>query len=438
MARPVVGLLVRGAVAGLAAAVATAPCAVLAAGLFATAADLERMRDPSGHAAALRADLADRAEAAAAAVPEPFHAVDMSAIRFGWREPAEPPDDTLREAVDRLHRDTDRMRTLALDAALGGPRAHADAAVAMMLAWAERHTPVNVYDFNPDFAAAALEGGTDGFESDRPWNFGLDAIWQAYGLMNAADAWLLLRRQGHPFEPSEAARIRDWLLRLTEAVNSGFHAWTRWADANAGGGAAFHATSSTADLPSESAGYVRHRSDNHLSWALAGLLAGAVALEDDDLAAYVLDGGVWRDRRAGAYANPSPIGAVIDRAVGADGTMFEETIERSPRIAYALFHLEAMSLAARMAAVHYDRDVWSLQGADGAGMLDAFRRYAPYARGDRPSPDPAETGGVAGRWLFALSPPGYGGAERDRLRAARPVDLFMSHAVGPARLLAER
>jgi hypothetical protein len=261
-------------------------------------------------------------------------------------------------------------------------------------------------------------------------------VWQTYGLINAADAVLLLRHGGHVPPPGAQAALRAWLRTLAEAVNSGLHAWTRWAQENAESGVpAFHRAPAQGDA--HAAALLRHRADNHLSWALAGLLAGAIALEDDALADHALNGGVWRDRRAGARANPSFATAVIDAAIegGVDaGRIFEDRIARSPPIGYALFHLEALSLIARMAALHRHQDLWSATGADGAGMAAAFTRYAPYLRGDLASSSAAENP-VRGRWLFALSPPGFGGAGRAALLAAAPVPAQMRHAIGPAALL---
>lgn len=406
-------------------------------GLFAGADDLARARarrDPAGLGAFL-----NRTRRATAAPPPPFTAAEPMALRFGWLEETAPPGTTLRQAVDMLQAGSAVMRDLALGFALTGRKDFARRAMELMADWARRHTVVNFYDFNPDFARATHDGATRGFESARPWNFGLDSMWQCYGLINAADAWLLLGAHGGRPESADAALIEAWLLRLVEGVNAGFHAWTRWADANGGNAAHFHNAMPAPARSGESAAYERHRSDNHLSWSLAGLLAGAAALGDRRLADYALDGGSWRDRRAGAYANPSPITAVVDRAIeiGEDGPgrIYEERIGRTPRIGYALFHLEAMSLAARIAGLHFGRDVWRTTGADGVGMLDAFRRYAPYLEGVRTSPDPRESDGVRARWLFALSPQGFGGADRPRLLAARALAHSMSHAIGPAALL---
>jgi hypothetical protein len=419
----------RHALAALAALVLALPAAAeTPAGLFVSQAQLERAREAEG-----LADFLARAEGALDREPRPF-AVAPEDLRFGWREPEAAPDDTLKEATERLHRGSSAMRDLALAFALTGQGRFADKAEALMLAWARESRAPNFYDYDPDFAEADLIGKTEGFGSDRPWNFGLDLMWQTYGLMNAADALLLLEHGGRALDPGVRDELEAWILRLTEAVNSGHHAWTRWADENDGLIAGFHHPLRLLGLMKERAGVARHRADNHLSWSLAGLLAGAAALEDDELAAYVLDGGAWEDRRAGRYANPSHIRDVIDRAIEPGGRVFDEKIGRSPPIGYALFHLEAMSLVARIAELHYGRDVWGIEGADGGGMLDAFRRYAPYLTGEARSPSDRERE-VRARWLFALSPPGYGGADRAALRAARPLHRHMSHAVGPARLL---
>jgi hypothetical protein len=167
---------------------------------------------------------------------------------------------------------------------------------------------------------------------------------------------------------------------------------------------------------------------------MAGLLAGAAVLEDAALARYVLDGGPWVDRRAGAYTNTSPLRSVIDRAIDEGGLLWEEKIGRDPPIGYALFHLEAMTLAARIAELHFGEDAWTWRGADGAGMIDAFERYAGFVSGERALP-PEQYTPMNARWLFALSPPGFGGDARDRLIAADALPTRMPHAIGPVALL---
>jgi hypothetical protein len=235
----------------------------------------------------------------------------------------------------------------------------------------------------------------------------------------------LLKRGGYPITPQQDAALREWLLEVTEAVNSSFHCWTRWADLH----------------PSSSA-FERYRSDNHLSWALAGLLAAGIALEDDALVAYVLDGGVWSDRRGGAYANPSSMPSVIDWAIesgtGADneGRVYEEKILRDPPIGYSLFHLWAMALVARMAQVHEGDDIWSLRGSDGGGLELAFDRYAEHILGVRPSPAPQQEGDLGFyAWQYELT---Y--ARWSRARHADVLDstnrlTYRVQSIGPISLL---
>lgn len=331
-----------------------------------------------------------RANSSLTLVAHPWHIDDMSSIRFGWSgDDGDGIDNTLAENVDRLQFETDRIRCLALQSALTGDPAYAAHAVEMLLDWAREHTPVNIYDFHPNFQTATI----DGMGPDRPWNFALDAMWQTYGLINVADAYVLLVRNGHAPAVPDNALIRAWILDLVEAVNSSFHAWTRWADAHPNSGST-----------------TRYRSDNHLSWCLAGLLAGAIALDDDALARYVLDGGTWVDRRAGPYANPSHIRDVIDRAIesgtGAEneGRVYEELILRNPPIGYSIFHLWPMALVARMAAIRFGEDLWTFAGQDGGTIRLAFERYAAFVLGERASPRPDQDGDLSGhRWLWELA-----------------------------------
>lgn len=425
--------MARAALAGLLLlALPAAPAAADPAGVFATAAEIARAEsrlDTEGG----RAFLA-RALRGLDRVPDPFAAAGPEVLRFGWlTHEIEPPDDTLREAVLKLRRDSSAMRDQALAFALTGEARHAETALALMRAWAEAHTPVNFYDYDPDFAAGTHRGQTRGFRSDRPWNFGLDSIWQAYGLANAADALVLLESAGAAIGEDDGALIRGWLRDLAAATNAGFHAWTRWADAHARPG--WKSRLGLAPPPEENASVIRYRSDNHLSWALVGLLAAAAALDDPALAAYALEGGVWDDGRSGPYANPSTLPEMIERAILPGGQIYDEAIGRAPPIGYGLFHLEALALAARIAAHRFDRDVWRHRGADGAGLIDAFRRYAPYLTGQMRSPSAAESHPVRARWLFALSPAGFGGADREALLAAAPLGAHWTHVLGPARLL---
>jgi hypothetical protein len=309
--------------------------------------------------------------------------------------------------------------------ALTGQPAYGDKAVELLAAWAADFTEINIYDFSVDFDTGHITGVTDGFCSDRPWNFALDAMWQTYGLINTADAYLLLARNGYPFEANDEQAIRDLILRVTEAVNSSFHAWTRWADAHPSSGS-----------------FARYRSDNHLSWSLAGLLAGAAALGDEQLAAYVLEGASWTDSKAGAYQNPSHVRDVIDRAIesgtGADneGRVYEELIRRDPPIGYSLFHLWPLQLVARIAEVHFGDDVWAFVGSDGGGLELAYDRYVAFILGERESPEPQQDGDlttsswqyelVYRRWPTARFLQGIEAAARNR---------YIQQSIGPVTLL---
>lgn len=384
-------------------------------GLFVTETEVDAARS------AIRREERERflvhLEALVTREPDPFMIDDPLSLRFGWDAPE--ARDALTGAVAMLKRDMAAARDLALGFTLTRHASHAKAAWRYLDRWAAYHTPVNFYDYDPDFDAGTHRGQTEGWGSFRPWNFGLDAIWQCYGLINAADAVVLLRDAPRSAGQTE---VMGWLRNLTAAVDSGFHAWTRWADAH----------------PDAGRSYERYRTDNHLSWAQVGLLASAVAQGNATLIDYVMRGDIWDNGRSGPYANPSPLPTVITEAIEMvpdtnRGRIFEERIVRSPLIGYALFHLEAMSLAARIAAVHDIDDLWH-DTATGTRLLAAFRRYAPYLKGQKKSPDPAERR-RPGRWLFALSPDDFAKEDRASLLQATPLGTHYSHVLGPARLL---
>lgn len=368
-------------------------CMTLAVGLFLSDELLER--------ATLRAQSSEepfatsysvqsgRAGSALEREASPFSMDDITEITFGWCSGGE---NTLSEATSRFEEESDWIRTLALEFALSGDSDYADKALELLDSWAREHTPVNIYDFNPDFSSASIDGQTEGFCSDRPWNFALDAMWQAYGLINVADAYLLLTRNGFQLDADDDELIRGWILEVIEAVNSSFHAWTKWADHHPNSGS-----------------YERYRSDNHLTWSLAGLISGAAALEDRALAEYVLSGGVWEDRRAGEYANPSHIRDVLDRAVeGADdgepGRIYEERILRDPPVGYSLFHLWAMAIVAHVAELHFDHEIWGYENAQGQTLEAVYDRYVEFVLGERQSPEPEQDGDLTDHsWHFEIA-----------------------------------
>ncbi|MBW2458301.1 MAG: alginate lyase family protein [Deltaproteobacteria bacterium] len=409
---------------------AGAASALPAAGLFLTVDDLaraiERSQSDAEPFATGYSHQSGRADNALSETADPFHMTDVLDITFGWCSDGTPNvDDTLKEATEDYSHDGNLMRVLALQYALTGESSYGDKAVELMTAWAADFTEINLYDFAIDFDTATITGMTDGYCSDRPWNFALDAMWQTYGLINTADAYLLLSRNGYVFDSADEQAIRDLILRVTEAVNSSFHAWTRWADAH----------------PSSSS-FERYRADNHLSWCLAGLLAGAAALQDDALAAYVLTGGSWTDSQAGPYENPSHVRDVIDRAIESgtgednEGRVYEELILRDPPIGYSFFHLWALGLTARIAEVHYGDDVWSFVGTDGGGLELAYERYVAFMLGERQSPEPQQEGDLtASSWQYELV---YRRWPTDRFQEAIEVtsrNAFILQSIGPVTFL---
>ncbi|NOK38137.1 hypothetical protein HMI49_33550 [Corallococcus exercitus] len=399
-------------------------------GIFITAAELTRARtratattEPYAENARI---LKGRADAALTATPRPFRMTDVSTITYHWCSPdTDGIDNSLADATGKFTDDADRMRTLALQYAVGGDTKYAARAALFLTTWASQHTPVNLHDLHVDYAAAKLDGQTTDYCSDRPWNFALDGVFQAYGLINASDAYVLLKRNGYALPAADDTAVREWLRKTAEAVNSSFQAWTRWADA--------HPTSSA---------FTRYRSDNHLSWGLAGLMAASVALQDTALAGYVMDGTAWTDRRNGAYANPSFIKDVINRAIESgtgtanEGRVYEEKILRDPPIGYSLFHLWAMSLVARGAEVNYARPgFWDYAGAGGGTLHKAYTRYAAFILGERASPQASEGPPKDYRWLYEL---GFTKWREARLKSVIQVgtrNQYIVQSIGPVTLV---
>lgn len=333
------------------------------AGVFISRADLARMKSRATGSEPFRSSYnlqKGRADNLLSSTPKPFymeHNDYLANIKYQWCNPDNDGiDNSLSEAVAKLEREGDSVRTLAMQYALTGDRRYGDKAMEYFRAWANRSTPVNMYDFYAQTSPfdAKLRGMTGEFCSNRPWNFALDGLFQGYGLINFADAYVLLTANGYGLSAQDDSLTRRYLLRLTEAVNSSFHAWTRWADAH----------------PSSSS-YSRYRYDNHLSWGLAPLLAASVALKDDSLAQYVLAGGSWTDSRAGAYKNPSHIRTLLDRSILADGRIIDP-VEFGREEGYTYFHLWPMQLVARMGELHHSQDLWHYRGADGAGLEKAY------------------------------------------------------------------
>ncbi len=357
----------------------------------------------------------------------PFQMSDVSQIRYGWCDSAGAPDDTLNDLTAKLTNDSNRIRNLALAGLLTGNPDYYEVARTQMMAWVNQSTLVNLYDLGVDFSSATITGATSGYCSDRPWNMALDTMWQSYGLINFSDAYILLSRNWDGLTEAEDTAIRGWLRELAAATNSGFHAWTRWAD-----------------LHKSSSSYTRYRSDNHLSWALAGIAAAAAALEDPVIWNYVLSGGTWDDGRSGPYANPSHLRDLLDRAIDANGKVYDQDVRAGEHkgFFYGCFHLWALSLTTQIAEVHRGESYWNHAGTDGGTLADALDHYAPHVSLDVPIPDSSETTDpVFFRFLYEISATKNWAVEpimASRLTDARNVasrNQLISQAVGPVTLL---
>ena len=267
-------------------------------------------------------------------------------------------------------------RNLAVAYLLTGDASYADKAKEFMLAWANNSVLVNFYQFNINFQSASFDGIEEGF-CNKSWNMALDSIWQTYGLINFSDVYAILTRNDYAIAVEDQTLLGNWLRNgLIPATNSGCHAWTRWADAHTG-----------------SSAFTRYRSDNHLSWCLAGLAAAAAALNDDGLWSYTFTGGVYDDGYSGPYANPSNFEAQVGFAVAGDGEVYDQAVRASSHngLFYGHFSLWALSLAAQIAEVHKGNNYWTFEGSRGGSLADAFDYYARYGAGDLPPPDAEET-----------------------------------------------
>lgn len=340
-----------------------APQSTAVAGVFTSQAELALAKARAAGVDPFKASYSiqkSRADSALRALPNPFFMEKnayLSNIKYGWcGADGDGVDNGLNEAVSKLQKDGDLTRTLAMQYALTGDRRYGDKAADFLRTWATRSTAVNMYDFFTQVAPfeGKLRGMTSSFCSFRPWNFALDGLFQGYGLINFSDAYVLLTKNGYRLSAPDDATTRGYILRLTEAVNSSFHAWTRWADS--------HPTASS---------YARYRSDNHLSWGLASMLSASVALKDTALAQYVLNGGNWTDSRAGAYKNPSHIRDLIDRAILSGGRIIDVVQFGRPET-YNYFHLWPMQIVARIDELHYEQGIWDSKGTDGMGLQEAY------------------------------------------------------------------
>lgn len=404
------------------------PPDVSTAGVFLTRANLDRAKQRAAgneepFAAIAKAHRATASRLLSAGA-DTFQSPDMSKLIHGWSFSVNKSDNSVFTSVKKLENGSNPIRRLAMEYALSQDTQFADKAVELMRAFATNHQLLNFYDFHPKFENGGDFDGKSpepGIKTDRPWNFGLSMTWQTYGVVNMSDAYMLLTRNGYVLSADDDATLRAWILKLAEALNSGFHAWTRWADANP-----------------RSRSLTRYRTDNHLSWCQVGLLSAAAALGDAALGNYVLRGGSWTDSRAGAYRNPSHIRDVIDRAIEAgddldikhEGRVYEELIGRG--LGYALFHLKAMGLVAQIARVNFSDDIWNFVGADNGGIRLGLNRYAAFILGERQAPDGKKP---SGSFTYELA---YAQWKDPRfaevIKTTKRSDHF-NQAIGPVSLL---
>jgi hypothetical protein len=314
-----------------------------------------------------------RADSALSSTPSPFYMERsnyLANIRWAWSWSSCPdnnPSDnnSVADAVSKLENQGDTTRTLAMQYALTGDVRYADKAKQYLLAWSNGSTPVNMYDFFVN--TTTFDGGLvgdNGTTCHRPWNMALDGLFQGYGLTNFADAYALLTLNGYTLNGTDNTAIRNYLYQLTAAVNSSYHAWSRWADKH----------NCTPTNTSETC--TRYRSDNHLSWGQAPILAAAAALQDQTIANYVLNGGTWDDGRSGPVANTSHMKYVLNRAILSTGQIYDEapaSVGGIERDGYAFYALWAMQIAARADDVNFGQGLWDYKGTDGKGLQEAYQ-----------------------------------------------------------------
>jgi len=366
------------------------------------------------------------ANAALTTAPQPFTTTNMKDVTFGWCQPAGGPDDTLKDLVAKLNVDSDHARNLAVTYLLTGDTRYAEKAAQYVLAWARHSTLVNFYQLDINFKSTHFDGMESGF-CNKSWNMALDSMWQAYGLINFSDVYLVLTRNAFKLPVPKNKEMQSWLRhQLLPAMNAGCHAWTRWADAHP-----------------DSQAYERYRSDNHLSWCVAGWTAAAAALDDDELWNYALRGGAYDDGYSGRYANPSSLEAQLGYAIGADGVVYDQAVRSNEHkgFFYGNFSLWALSLAARIAEVHKGLDYWTFVGNRGGSLVKGFDHYAPYVAGDLALPDPKEkTDPAFFRFLYEMlvgneAITGERLALYTRARNSGPRNQMIQQAVGPVTLV---
>lgn len=308
--------------------------------------------------------------------PDPF-ILEEQTFEFGWCQRPPSRNSTLKDLTTRLELQSAIARDFAQLYAITNSEEAYQKAIDHILSWAQHASLFNTYEQGMDPATASFPGVERGF-CNRSWNMMLDSIWQTYGLINFSEAYSILKHSGLSTSYSiELETIRSWLkTKLVPAVNSGLHAWTKYADLNP-----------------RSAAYIRYRSDNHISWSLAGLATAGVALNDKHLLDYVYYGTAYDDGISGMYENPSSLIKFIPYAIKPSGEVFDEA-ERSRQhkgFFYGNFSLWALIVA----AINTDKagypPIWETQMTETSGTVaGALDRYAPYVANISPIIDTEE------------------------------------------------
>lgn len=300
--------------------------------------------------------------------PDPF-VFEGEYFEFDWCRPTPRRNISLKDLGTRLELDSARSRDLAqLYAATGSPAAYAES-LKFVHSWATQATLFNAYEQGADAATASFPGVERGF-CNRSWNMMLDSIWQTYGLINFAEAYSILNASDLSKQHrNELDQIRLWMKsKLIPAVNAGFHTWTKFADTHPASGA-----------------YQRYRSDNHLSWCLAGLATAGLALNDRALLDYVYYGTAYDDGISGPYENPSALVKLIPYAIKETGEVYDEAVRAKQHkgFFYGNFSLWALVITAINTEKAGYPPVWEKQFTQNSGTIaSALDRYAPYVAND--------------------------------------------------------
>lgn len=309
--------------------------------------------------------------------PDPF-VLEGETFFFDWCTPSPRRNQSFKDLNNRLTDDSAIARDMAQLFVATGERAAADKSVQYLYAWARESTLMNGYEMGMDPGKATFDGMEKGY-CNRSWNMMLDSVWQTYGLMNFSIAYSIINDT--PDLSSQYANelqvAEQWLThQAVPAVNAGLHAWTRFADANPTSGA-----------------YQRYRADNHITWALAGLAAAGMALQQDQLLDYVYYGKPWDDGVSGLYSNSSALVEFLPAAIKSDGEVFDQA-ERAIQhkgFFYGNFSLWAMVMSAEIMERAGYAPLWEYRSENSGSIQDALIYYAPYVSGERALTDQEET-----------------------------------------------